>query len=524
MLYVLTPTEERRRRIQEREGAFYWSACAEGALRRHRLINVRTVAEGRTESIGDPADAFLIVTRGVEELPRSPAGMAVEGPLSERVADALGLRAHNHELRSAIVTGFNPRCAPGALSYPLCWTKPIRRTSSEPHEKERLYAGEDPRWSNRTVRFQSFEHDGSWEPFANVRLDGVETAVTGVRRRGVVVFGAPIFDILGASMAFAPLSHGYFKMETPSVAPYQEIWAVDQIREAALGSGTTVVSPQAWPDDRSWALTIRHDWDRPARLHEIADLLLFYARRRLKASFGFIHRRTPAREANVIRTFGHEVNLHATAWSSEEFAEQVRTLERLTRSSVKGFHTHGGMGAPGFLGDALYDWAEPAGLDYVEILGRAAFLPACVNRIVEDLPAPTRLVAPAVHLSIDAGTKPEQHNHDDIVALFSKIRAIEGQAVVMNHPDVHLKELKSALRTIEDGDAPWCATLEQATAWFRSTRGGPQVTLTGTGLRVAFPEPLRWDCSLQVLRGGETRRVEAVRGSASATLELAEAV
>ncbi|MES1265267.1 MAG: hypothetical protein ABUU24_06405, partial [Variovorax sp.] len=84
-LTIVSPTRAQRLAIQTREQAFYWSACAEGFLRKHGILNVVT-----TDGAGRDQHGLTIVTRETLPVHIPSRRVILEGPIAEQALGALG--------------------------------------------------------------------------------------------------------------------------------------------------------------------------------------------------------------------------------------------------------------------------------------------------------------------------------------------------------------------------------------------------------------------------------------------------
>ncbi|TWO72101.1 hypothetical protein FN976_05130 [Caenimonas sedimenti] len=506
---VLVPPAEAIRALQQAEMRFFWSACAESVLRRQGIVNVVT---DRADA-PDPGTSMALVAR--QTVPASaPAVALYEGPLAPAVLEALGLRGTPWRIDAVeLRTGDGTHL--GEARYASVLTRRIP-AGGGPAPAPELNRPDDARWSASAVAIQSFDPDAAWSVLLEARIEGEWRAV-GIQRGSVVALGIPLFDLLAAGCAFEPLAAGYYQMAATPPATAVERHAADLVRQLALAHGRTVVEAAPWPDGADIALTVRHDCDRRVGLLRLWRLLRFYRHRGVRASFGILRGRVPRLQAWLILREGHEINLHSEAASAAALGREREHLERRAGTRVTGFHSHGGRGSAGFLGDRLYEWAEQAGFRYAEMLGRASRQPHAVNRVVDGLPETRALVVPGVHYSLDAGTRAAEHHFDAVAAGLDGARADREHVVIMNHPDVHLRELrKLILRAGSNGI--WHATLSDVAAWYAGTRGAARVSHNGGHWRLDIPQPLPHDFSIVLREPGGQRALTLVRGQTSVQL------
>jgi hypothetical protein len=494
---IVLPKLDIQKQIQNRDNAFYWSACIESVLRRNRIINVETIADDNNFVID--SKALSLFARGAE--PGNPIQTGFfEGPRSKQELSCYGLVSHYHEVEQLHLYD-EQRNYVGELAYQSCL---VRRIPKSKHEESKPYLNrtKDQRWGNRKIRFQTFKDTTGWTPLLWVQI-GEEWVSVALKRGSIVIIGIPLFDLLAAAYAFPPLDAGYYQMvTTPPNIEVEECFN-KILKNLAIEISTPIVEISPWPNNKQFALTIRHDCDRPITFKEMLGLLLFYRKHGVKASFGILKNQLPFMQNILVKLFGHEINLHSVSSSVAEMADERRTLESLTGNKIFGFHSHGGAGSSGFLGDHHYAWAEETGFNYVEMLGRSTRQPHTINRVVDELPSMTKLVAPAVHYSFDAGMGLEQLYYDHILSSLARTRGKQEHMVIMNHPDIHLYDLKKLIEIICKYDV-WFATLEDVVDWYRSTRSEVKVNVTTSGYKIKFMVKIEGDLLINTFHGSNS--------------------
>jgi len=461
---VILPSRHQQLLIQEQEKAFYWSSCIESVLRRHGITKVSTL-EADTSAVYD-LSAVQVFARGTTAL-KSSNPVLLEGPRPPDELARFGIVAESLELESIHLLDERSRHI-GELVYQSCMVRRIpksgERSDSDPYPNKTR----DPRWSNRTIRFQVFKDYPGWKPLLMMTSNG-ECGVVALRREFTIVLGIPLGELLAAGYAFPPLDAGYHQMIT--TPPNSEVESAFCSLVFRLAKEANIDLPQVplWPEGKKFALTIRHDCDRPVKLRSMLGLLLFYRKHRIRASFGILQNQISHLQLRLIKLFGHEINLHTISATSDELSEEKHSLAKLAGEQIRGFHSHGGAGSAGFLGDQHYGWAQESGFEYVEMVGRSTRQPHAINRIIDDLPATTRLVASGVHVSLDSGMGPDQHYLEELSGTLPLAMAKSEHIVIMNHPDIHLRELKKLIAQLIRED-PWKATLAETANWYCNTR------------------------------------------------------
>ena len=456
MFVVHRPLRRDILKIQAAEQAYYWSACAAGFLRKHGLIAVSGAVSGRR------APGFSIVTRRARHRPGAEPA-CFEGPLTPDVASSLGIEVREHTAEAVTLITTTGRTL-GRMSYPRLTVrrKPRRKgEQSEPYP----HVSDDPYWNNRLISCQELKAGEPWKVIAHARLDGnsplVPIAVSDGRR---LVLGLPLFDLIGYAHCLAPLDVGLNKIEDRSDPFPAECWFIDQLISHAIDGGQWVLRAADWPRGFRSALTVRHDYDRIISDEGLADLLKFYEDRGIRSSWGFLVSHGRADHARRLVARGHEVLLHTVADSRKAFAAETRTLRRSTGIRVSGYTSHGGLGAAGYLGETQFHWAERCGMLYGEILQKPNHLPSRALAIRRGTPCLTRLVLPVFHVGMDENTKPDGHRLEHLCKTVPARLAAGDYVVLMNHPDIHIPQLKELLGAV-DLSTTWSTTLHDVAAW-----------------------------------------------------------
>lgn len=490
MLNILLPSEAEQRAIQQTERRYYWSAAAEVLFRKHGRIGVRAAENAD--------DGLAIVTRGKNPAERFGQAGFYEGPLTPAALRKLGLAGEERIADTLEVFDASGRRIAN-LTYPAVRARriPVRRgEASEPYE----YVNRDPMWRRAKLRYQVLTGAG-WHSVLIASAEqpsekALPVAVTDGER---TVTGIPVFDLIAAAHAFEPLEVGYYShIVSPSLFGF-ELWLVRQVEALAMRQGIPVVEVARWPRDFAAALTIRHDYDRLITDRSLDELLDFYRQRRLRTSWGFLRDKWEPTHALRLLCAGHEVAIHSVANNGAGLLAELAVLNQGIQQKIHGLTAHGGIGAPGFLGDLHYQWSEDAGLSYCEMLGRRNVLPHPVIRVRNGLVTTGRLTVPATHLSLDKGSKPEAHNLEIVTAAAFRTLAEGGNVNVMNHPDIHRTQLYGLLDGLPLDDL-WVPTLAELDRWLRATKLDSRTASDG---RIVFGEPLAQPCRVTVhLPGG----------------------
>jgi len=344
-----------------------------------------------------------------------------------------------------------------------------------------------------TLAEARFPDDENWYPVA---------ATDGER----LLCGAPLFALCIRRHWMPPMRHGYYALRRKPVPHTVELWLVSLIGSLAEARSLPVARLETWPSGFTSALTIRHDHDRPMEDEAIDQLLDFYDSCGLKASWGFRTSLLPTSQIAKAAAAGHEITLHAETADSRGLQREIDAITRVTGIRPRGVTSHGGRGAVGHLGQTYFEAAEAAGMEHADILSRNNMYPhpavIARRRCVES----AGIMLTALHNSLDTGTAPDAHALH-ILQERVPVRLQEGQHVtIMNHPDVHLDQLRKLLMTL-DMTRVWKVTHATAVDWFRTVHYGADVMWSGGEIGLRFPRPVPMNVGLHV--GGKAYVIPA---------------
>lgn len=525
MFHIIAPDGAAQRSLQQEEGGFYWSRCAGNWLRKQGLL----------AHIGADGAPLPIVLR-MAEASDMPAGSALfEGPLTQPTARMLGLAVEDHEAEAVALATCGPLppgCPPPLLLYPGIdpGTFGCSRLQYPRFVVRRIPAGKgeqsspepflpaDRRHRRERIRFQTFDLDRSKGDFRPLLVAHAAEPGSGApARHGVVaatngrvlVLGVPLLDLFGAVAQMPPMPVAYMSSAHDLDVEWLQEWLTAAIVQLACDNDGSIVRSVRWPHGRSWALSLRVDYDRLLSDTELAAYLDLAARHGVRMSWQLLASRTIPRQAERILKAGHEIALHTEAGSLEAFRAEIDFLRRETGVTVTSSTAHGGGGSMGYTGDLRFGWSEALGLESCEMISHGSLTGYRLNRIVDDLPEPSSLVCPAPHRGLDFGMRPEQHMlarylERDVPA----VRAYGGHFPLMHHPDIHYDEMAVLLDGI-DWTGCWHTTLGGAVRWTRDLHYGATVQGNRTdGLSVTLPRPLVETAALEhISRSGTTTAI-----------------
>ncbi len=502
-MYVVTPTLDRIREIQEEEHKYYWSAAAESLLRGRGVISSATV-----HGVVNPLEGAAVVTRGCSIEAAEAIGAAgprfYEGPLAKDLAASFGVAAIDWEEPEVELS-----CDGAAISIVRYPTEYSRDASGAV-----LPANAPEEWRNATIRGQFLDAPG-WTVVATARstTSGASGPVV-VTRDSTTLCGIPLLDIGVRHTGFPPVSDRYEIRDTG----YGHEQALDLalgplLAKGAAGAPMMVVS--RWPKGCDACITVRHDYDRDISKESALELLDYYRDNNLKCSIAFLSYLAPPPMIEAFAAAGHEIQLHSHARDGSTLAQARAVIEAIAKRPVRGMTIHGGGTGVGFLGDRHYAWALGAGLDYAETFSDTTYPAIPIPRIGKHgIPELSRLLGVAPHRSLDLSMQPE-HNELELFRTLLPTRLLRGDHVIlMNHPDVHRQELLELLGLL-DLDRVWRATQLEAVEWFRTTHFEAEAEIGRDRARVRFPRAPSKPVEVTVHWADGTRTV--------ATIEDAEA-
>ena len=504
---IVTPARSEIAAIQHRESAFYWSNCAAGLARKHGILQVfdaRIGANGRASNIA---------TRGTDLSGDEIRDVSVfEGPIHSKVLKELAISATMQ--KAEVLYLFDADLRPlGKLNYPAISTRvipPLNRAAPFEPADPQAWQCDDERWNNRTIRYQQLDAGTPWTciAYAGVKKTRPEwpIAVSDGRR---VVLGAPLLDLVCCAQSFPPLTESFYTDEQSDRLFEIEKWLVAQFLKHCAAAGKSVVRILEWPARFTSALTVRHDYDRTIADEDWDSLLAFYDGLGIRASMGFPVKTVNGLQMIAAAARGHEINVHSEAADAGGFHAEVRCISAASESVPVGMTAHGGHGAAGFLGDVQYGWLEDFGMLWTEMLRRRTGLPFAVNRITDDAPRPSGLVAFPWHYSLDTGTSADAHRAAELEETIPSLLADRRHVTLMNHPDIHVDELKKLISGF-DLAATWCATFREVAEWTKVAKLDSAAVLDEDGsVRIRFPRRLPAAAIVQHLSAqGATKEIE----------------
>jgi len=501
MIVVVTPPVPDILAIQDRDCLYYWSAAAEMVVRACGVIGVST-----SIGVAPGEPAALILTRGVAssmlDNVHPASSLFFEGPLASDVLAEFDVEASSFEIERGLLEWQGERL--GRHFYP-------EEQFGRVGQPDSVRVSPPSRWANVTVRGQFLSVPEGWRVVARVRNAATREDLPVVIAKGrVTLCGLPIFDIAARHASVAAFEdggryrgRGYSNVQGSLFGALARYLMTSYPRAAKQ----PFVKVRRWPAGYEAAFSIRHDLDREIDEASTKSLLDFYETHRVRCGIGILSYIAPKPIIALFEQRGHEIQLHAHDAAETDFRKSVTHLRSLAETPIAGATIHGGTTSVGFLGDVHYGWAERAGLRYMQNFGNSGIpaLPCCrVNG--DGFPTASQLMLVARHDSLDNSTADEDHAHDALAQSLPKSLAAGEHVTLMNHPDIHRKELESLIASL-DFRRVWRETPGAVVDWFRNTHFESKLIQQDGRWHVAFGSVLPQNVRVVAIDGGRARTV-----------------
>ena len=527
-----------RRRFRE-EGLADWTGAATLALEKHGFLGFdRATADALPDGDALRRYGAIVVaplpeaawTEGLADALRaSGRPLLLDGPLPNRaltlvpgVADTGPLapegsiQVDDTPVRQASMRyGFPASGRMGTgTSRPVDRRENLDWTQFEgvPITQAQAEAWRRPSWAPRR-----WSADSSVSVLARWFPAGSEEATPGVVRSGNVFacsFGLLAF--LGQAHTSEPFTGPEYRNCERSTGFETLLLALLDQMHALAGVERARVLP--WPRGVRWAMSVRHDFDRPLTPGQVAAVLAGHAQagtsatwywrarhltgvrmalRRFRGNTNGLNelksvggpmeafrpfRRSPGNEAIrlVASAGGHEVALHTDLlWAGTEDERQI--IESVIGERIAGTCAHGDPDCFRFQGAPNVLWAETNGMSYTELIDHANFHPHRYATLRPDgsVDALAVLCLPH-HESFDRSTTPGDVASEELLAAVDRWRDVGGMLQVMNHPDQNTSELFELLAELPAAGRI-DLTAGEAADWWRRTHVRDNVELVRQG-------------------------------------------
>ncbi len=406
--------------------------------------------------MGDGTDGGCLIARGAAEAmatlaDETPGIYEVEGedaPLPLRLAST-GL-AKVMDAASGLYTHLDNYNGIRGVRPPYEVPVPTRHPRHQPRRPV-------PVPPDRATAPAPIRHAAALASDGEMLLQSVDGEVLACRRGASVLLGLPMFSLLAEHLTapvFIGEDYGF------SEPVHHLLLLLDHLLESIATPGTMSVAP--WPRDARGVVALRHDYDRPMDLVELAashrDL-------GVRPTMHLLPDLLPDPDQSAaLRAIGAEIGLHSRRLDA--MADEAKTVADATGAPVVGHSAHGGKDADGWQGLPNLLAAHDAGLAYTELLNEMQLHP---HRVPDFAAGPGAALGPIAlphHLSFDVNMR--EDDEDRLTREVGAVFASRGCLVLMNHPDINLDGLLTFMRDYLPPDTPWM-TLAEIAAWWRAT-------------------------------------------------------
>ena len=510
MFKVVIPDNESVHEIQRNEYAYYWSGCFEMVLRKHGLISASTVDQ-YTHDLKS-LNIFSRHTVSNKFSQNLPEYFLLEGAVNKEVADNFNLDYESHLCNWIDLKFDQGDSDTEMLSYARMTVRRIPESRGEISEPY-FFESNDVYWNNRKFQVQVFQETTQWKPCAWAKFnDNEEYFPVAVSDGNRVILGFPLFDLIIFSHVFPPLNIGYYEMLDSVDCRKSESWIINQVMNLAKNAGIPFPKISNWPENYSAALSVRYDYDRKIEDSDLESLVRYFKERGFTATWGILKNQCEPNQIKLLEENGHEIALHSVANTYAEFVEENVFLDNSTGIKARGSTSHGGIGSVGYVGNVSQLWQEHIGMLYGEMLGKTTQLPHAFIKIDEGKPVVSSLMFAPCHNSLDTGTAEHAHNLELLKEALPQMLKNGEHVVVMSHPDIHQKELKSLFSLILSTSI-WKVTFEECLSWVKNTKYQSKVEIKDNKLEIRFTNPLSMGLYVDFYYGGNVKAEIIEKGS-----------
>ena len=506
-----------------------WSQALPVVLEKygHLCLDVAVPEELSGVTVDDYA-CLLVASLPEETWDRGLADLVIDGAkpsLVERpppaVARTLGVTRADYGGIEATVVGRAPELRRRAAAYGASPSARVKPPTTRPiaYDERRHWSAlpgvditqeQAEAWAAPPWAFQRWEVDGSAEIWADWHSETAQEAryPALVRRGALFGLAFELFAYLGQAHSAEPWAHGEFRTSPRTNGLEALLLATIDALHAIAGERRIRLLP--WPGGKTWALNVRHDFDRPLEPPDVAAVLAAHERagtastwywrsRHLAPAGGTLLRRLRARRKRrrairsallVANADRHEVAHHTERpWEGGEAEQSI--IEEAIGAPLLGTSAHGDPDCFRFQGAPNVLWASLRGLLYTELIQRAHLHPHRFvamdrnGRIV-----PLDVICLPHHESFDLSMKPGDTAPERILRMTALFAEAGGLLQVMNHPDLNVDELFETLASLPD-EGRWDCTASQAADWWRRThvigaadlRSSPDGVVTAEAVR-----------------------------------------
>lgn len=307
-----------------------------------------------------------------------------------------------------------------------------------------------------------------------------------VRRDNVVACAFGLFAALGQMHSSEPWGESEFRTSGRTMGLEVLLLGLIDLLHADRGTPRPRIRP--WPRGASWALTVRHDFDRPLSPERVQGVLDGHAavgtaatwywrarhlrRRRTRLLPDWMPGSPPSQGhrtlQRVVQDPRHEVAHHTERlWTGGE--EEQAAIESAAATPVAGTCAHGDRESFRFQGAPNILWAEARGMLYTEFIQHSHLHPhrfaalrgdGCVDLL--------DVICLPHHESFDRSTRPGDAGAERVLEAAGRYIAAGGLMQVMSHPDINVELLMETLAALPRAGRWNCTAYEAASWWRRS--------------------------------------------------------
>jgi len=323
------------------------------------------------------------------------------------------------------------------------------------------------RWGASPYSVTPYRRTGA-ESIATFRTDDGNEFAGLFSRNNVIGVSFQVFAYLVHFHTMEPLEKPFFDCPAQSEMAIEAL-LMNVLQREAASHGVDFLRIDAWPWEKEYCLTVRHDVDRIPDKKTMNRLLRMEKAEGLGVSWFWIHDRLNHEYITRTEELGHETGLHAM--KHREKNKEIQAIEHLSSQSIQGECLHGGGGGGDYwLGHPTVQFGAEAGLTYTEGLSTIHNYPYYFP-VLENNGGISyeRSLCLSHTMTIDSDNTPMENYIRDPEKLLEYIK--NGfYVVVLNHPDVSWNRLNGLIKKLPEDDRLNWTCAEVADWWNRTHR------------------------------------------------------
>ena len=304
------------------------------------------------------------------------------------------------------------------------------------------------KWGCGNFRVNSFKESAYLEPLYYIKM-GQRFCPAIVRYGNYILCGFPLLDMISWQHTMPDLENGYYSHDRYCDSSVLETLLFRLIKVIDEDANSDILLPGSWPCNYNAGFIVRHDYDRRIDDDTLEKILNFYEEKKVKSTWFWLRKTFNKKQINEVIRRGHEVALHTEAHTCEDLVRlELNYLSNQCSFTPLGATSHGGAGGVGYLGNKNIEWYRDSGMLYGELLGNQNRVGHNSINIENGIGHQSSLFIPPAHYSLDLGMKEDQHALDSLQEGIPNILNKGHCCVLMNHPDIHLKQLFNLIENI----------------------------------------------------------------------------